>query len=115
MEKLDKHNQDRLRAVQDRIARARKSRMKALVLEAQSDKSSLSRGEITVTHLSLMRGRGRGIGRGGAGVIVSDEGSGDSDQIMIGDYDQADTIAYGDKRDLTDSHIADKDPGGDQP
>ncbi len=112
MEKLDKHNQDRLREVQDRIARVRKSRMKALALEAQSGKSSLSRGEITVTHLSLMRGRGRG---GGGGIIVSDEGSGDSDQIMIGDLDQTDRIAYGDKRDLTDSHSADKDPGGDQP
>lgn len=108
---LDEHNQNKKQEVQARIARIQKARMMERAVTAQSGKTSLSRGDITVTYVGRPGpsgtgvGGGAGIGGGAAvGIIVWDPGA-DRDKAMEGDFDLTDgTIRMGDK-DPTDQVI----------
>jgi hypothetical protein len=106
---LDKHNQNKKQEVQARIARIQKARMMERAVTAQSGKTSLSRGDITVTYVGRPGSSGTGVGGAGiggaaVGIIVWDPGA-DRDKAMEGDFDLTDgTIRMGDK-DPTDQVI----------
>ena len=103
---FDKHNRDKLQEVQDRIGRLQKSQMKERAVTAQFGKYSLSRGEITVTHVGgPVSSR---PGGGSVGLIVWDPGT-DRDKAMEGDDDRTDGIFWGDKDPNDKVNRSDKD------